>query len=109
MQSGLVLLYDRGGEVVQQAYYKDRKRRRRIISDWIKQYGETGFNKCFLQIAPNTREDLVSIHSGMNLRKDDKTGKTIRIFKYKKSYEKWKEKYASGAVYMQAELKQQAI
>ena len=90
MISGLVLLYNRfDDELVQRAYYKDRKKRNDIIKGWKQQYGEVGFNKCYIQISPNVQEDLVSIHTGINIRKDNLTGQRIRMFKYKKSYEKY--------------------
>ncbi len=108
MPSGLVFLYNGDGELIHRTWYKDRARRRVVINSWKIQYG-VRFLKCYVQVAPNTREDLVSIHNGTNLRKDNKRGRTIKVFKYKQCYDRWKGKNSSKQSSILIGFKKQAI
>ncbi len=108
MPAGYVFLYSDRGELIQRSWYKHRERRRVLINRWRIQYGQR-FNTCYLHIIPDTREDLVSIHNGKNLRKDNMRGQKTKVFKYQRCFDRWNDKYKGEKTSILIEFKKQAI
>jgi hypothetical protein len=55
--------------ILQSHQYKSTGQRERIVSDWIKLYGDR-INYLFIQISPDVQEDRIRVDGGnMNQRK----------------------------------------
>ena len=57
MKKGTIYLYYRDGEMVKGEVYDNVAFRNKVIKKWEKHYAE-GYNNTFLQIAPETIDDL---------------------------------------------------
>lgn len=65
MISGTIYLYDRGGYLVAEKRYITPQIRKQIIDMWQKQYA-VGYERCYLQYAPDADETKVD-EDGTNI------------------------------------------
>lgn len=68
--SGVIRLHKKSGELVATRIYDHPKLRKEIMETWKKLYGE-GLNKCYIEIAPDTKDEGVR-EDGTNKRVFDK-------------------------------------
>lgn len=82
MKSGVIKIVLKNDWLLKESSYVGVERRKTIIELYQKIYGEAMGRKCFLQICPDTDDDLVSEVTGKNIKRKEKEGPSVKKKEY---------------------------